>query len=148
MRVNQVAKLLNVTPDTVRFYTRNKVLQPNKSDTTGYREYSNKEVNRLRFVLSARQLGFSVADIKQILAEADDDQAPCLTVRRLIDQRLHETEQRFSEMLALRTRMKQAVLEWSDKPDKLPTSDMICHLIEDFSFPNNKHDKLAVTVSE
>ena len=72
MRVNQVAKLLNVTPDTIRFYTRNRILQPSKSVSTGYRDYSEKEVNRLRFVLSARQLGFSVADIKQILAEADD----------------------------------------------------------------------------
>jgi|TARA_R110001599_G_C12233876_1_gene658246 DNA-binding transcriptional MerR regulator len=63
MRVNQVAKLLNVTPDTIRFYTRNKILQP-RSESTGYRDYSEKEVNRLMFVLSARQLGFSVADIK------------------------------------------------------------------------------------
>lgn len=134
MRVNQVAKLLNVTPDTIRFYTRNRILQPSKSESTGYRNYSDKEVNRLRFVLSARQLGFSVADITQILAEADDEKAPCSTVRRLIEQRLYETEQRFSEMLELRKRMKQAVLEWSDKPDRAPSADMICHLIEGFSF--------------
>ena len=134
MRVNQVAKLLNVTPDTIRFYTRNRILQPSKSESTGYRDYSEKEVNRLRFVLSARQLGFSVADIKQILAEAVDKKSPCLTVRRLIDQRLYETEERFAEMVDLRNRMKHAVLEWSDKPDQAPTADMICHLIEGFSF--------------
>tara|TARA_R110002072_G_scaffold269965_2_gene429770 strand:- start:3215 stop:3631 length:417 start_codon:yes stop_codon:yes gene_type:complete len=138
MLVKQVAKLLNVTTDTVRFYTRIKILQPIKSDTTGYREYTEKEISRLRFVLSARQLGFSVSDIKQILAEADDEKSPCFTVRRLIDQRLNETEKRFSEMLALRKRMKQAVFEWSDKPDEAPTAHMICHLIEGFASPRKE----------
>tara|TARA_R110001592_G_scaffold200586_1_gene449462 strand:+ start:2725 stop:3153 length:429 start_codon:yes stop_codon:yes gene_type:complete len=141
MRVNQVAKLLSVTPDTVRFYTRIKLLQPSKSSSTGYRDYSEKEVNRLRFVLSARQLGFSVSDIQQILAEADDKKSPCMMVRRLIDQRLHETEQRFSEMLELRERMCQAVIEWNDKPNKAPTEHTICHLIEGFSLTGKGDDK-------
>ena len=141
MRVNQVAKLLSVTPDTVRFYTRIKLLQPSKSSSTGYREYFEKDVNRLRFVLSSRQLGFSVSDIKQILAEADDEKSPCMTVRRLIDQRLHETEQRFLEMFELRKRMSQAVLEWNNKPDKAPTDQTICHLIEGFSLTKKSEGK-------
>ena len=132
MRVNQLAKSLSVTPDTVRFYTRIKVLQPVKNKTNGYHEYSEKDVSRLRFVLSARQLGFSVDDIQEILGQADMKKSPCPTVRRLIDQRLHETEQRYLNMVQLRERMVLAVKDWSDKPDKAPTGDVICHLIEEF----------------
>lgn len=133
MRVNQLAKSLGITPDTVRFYTRIKVLQPVKSKVNGYREYSETDISRLKFVLSARQLGFAVDDIQQILAQADKDKSPCPTVRRLIDQRLRETEQQYLDMVQLRERMVLAVKDWSDKPDKAPTGHMICHLIEEFT---------------
>lgn len=131
MRVNQLAKFLGVTPDTVRFYTRIEVLKPVKSKVNGYREYSEKDISRFKFVLSARQLGFTVDDIQEILAQADKKKSPCPTVRRLIDQRLHETEQQYLNMVQLRERMELAVRDWSDKPDKAPTGHMICHLIEE-----------------
>lgn len=133
MKVIELARLLGITPDTVRFYTRIKILNPIKNKGNGYREYSEKDVKRLRFVLSARQLGFSVEDIKEILDHGDKNKTACPTVRRLIDQRLHETEERLAETLKLKDRMQRAVLEWNQKPDKAPTGQMICHLIEEFT---------------
>ena len=133
MKVSEVAKSLGITADTVRFYTRIKVLTPNKSKANGYREYSDNDVKRLRFVLSARQLGFSVEDIQEILSHADNQQSPCPTVRHLIEQRLYETEDRLKETLRLKGRMQQALLDWSRKPEKAPTGHMICHLIEEFT---------------
>jgi DNA-binding transcriptional MerR regulator len=142
MKVMEMAKRLDVTAETVRFYTRINVLTPAKNKANGYREYSETDFNRLRFVLNARQLGFSVDDIQQILRHADKKKSPCPTVRRLIDQRLYETEQRFTESLQLRKRMQQAVREWSQKPDKIPTGNMICHLIEEFSEKMSAEDGL------
>ena len=138
MRVTELAKMLGVTADTIRFYTRIGVLLPNKSPVNGYREYSKKDSSRMTFVLSARQLGFSVDDLKQILTEADQKKSPCTTVRRLIDQRLHETEQRFAEMIQLRKRMREAVDEWSSKPNKHPTGTSVCHLIENFTTQDDR----------
>lgn len=132
MRVSELAKTLNITPDTVRFYTRNQVLKPIKSKENGYKEYGDKDISRLRFVLNARQLGFSVEDIKVILAESDKTISPCDTVKRLIEKRLHETEQRFLEVQRLRDRMQQAIKEWETLPSKAPGKHNICHLIEDF----------------
>ena len=133
MKVREVAKLLGITPDTVRYYARINILNPKRSKANGYRIYSEKDISRLRFVMSARQLGFSVDDIQEIVAHADKKRSPCPTVRRLIDQRLQETECRLNETLLLRDRMQQAVLEWSQKPDKTPTGHMLCHLIEGFA---------------
>ncbi|MBK8972510.1 MAG: MerR family DNA-binding protein [Hahellaceae bacterium] len=132
MKVLEVAKRLGVTAETVRFYTRIKILQPAVKKDNGYKDYTEKDVSRLRFVLNARQLGFSVEDITEILAHADKNQSACPTVRRLIEARLKETEQRFIETQKLRDRMQRAVNQWSKKPDKGPTGDMICHLIEEF----------------
>ncbi len=135
MKVNELARRLGVTADTVRFYSRNGVLTPIKDKNNGYREYSEADARRLRFVLSARKLGFSVDDIRQILGHADHRESPCPMVRRLIEQRLQETETHFQEMQRLRDRMRQAVEEWSGKPDKTPDGLSICHLIEGLVTP-------------
>lgn len=133
MRVRQLAEKLGVSPDTVRYYTRIGLLEPKKSIENGYKYYSSDEQNRLRFILSARDLGFSVDDIKHIFHKADEGESPCPTVRRLIDNRLHETEKRFQDTLRLRERMHAAVENWSNKPDKKPSGNVICHLIEEFT---------------
>jgi len=107
-------------------------LVPNKSHN-GYKYYRPADVTRLRFILSARALGFSVNDIKEILVTSSQTNAPCPTVRRLIEKRLKETEQRYQDMHELRERMRLATSEWQNKPDQPPTADTICHLIEGFT---------------
>ena len=133
MKVSQLAKRLNVAPDTVRFYTRIGLILPKVNVQNGYKEYSNLDLQRLNFIFSARQLGFSVKDIEKILAEADSGRSSCPIVRDLVEKRLKETEEKFQQMVALRSRMRAAVKQWKEKPDMTPTSEMICHLIEEFS---------------
>jgi len=132
MRVNQLAKELCVSSDTVRYYSRIGFLTPIKSPVNGYKEYGRKDAQRLRFILSARQLGFSVDDIGQILDETSKGRTACPLARRLIKERLTEIEKRFIETERLRSRMLAAVDEWDLKPNKVPTGQMVCHLIEDF----------------
>jgi DNA-binding transcriptional MerR regulator len=136
MLVNELAKRASVTSDTVRFYTRIGLLNPIKNPVNGYKEYSEKEQNRLTFILAARHLGFTVDDVTQILGEADDDKSPCSTVRRLIERRLVESEARIKEMLLLRQRMQSALAQWSTQPDQSPSSHRVCHLIENFTEAN------------
>ncbi|PCI68771.1 MAG: MerR family transcriptional regulator [Piscirickettsiaceae bacterium] len=133
MRVSELSKSLRITPDTVRYYTRIALLSPKKGSINGYKYYTESDQQRLRFILSARQLGFSIKEIKQILTEADKGHTACPLVRELLQKRLEATEHEFQEALALRNRMQQAMQDWQDKPDKAPTGHMICHLIEEFS---------------
>ncbi|MCG9712711.1 MerR family DNA-binding protein [Shewanella insulae] len=130
MRVNQLAKNLNITGDTVRFYTRIGLLSPAKSSVNGYKDYSDKDQSRMQFILSARNLGFSVDEIKVIFSRTDQGESACSLVRQMIQQKLEETEKQFEEMVKLRSRLSNAVTDWSHKPDKAPTGNMICHLIE------------------
>lgn len=132
MKVTALAQAFGVKKDTVRFYTRIGLLRPLKSLENGYKFYDAKEQSRLKFILSARDLGFSIEDIKQIISEADLGKTPCPTVRELIEKRLDETERRFIQMGKLRDRMRIAVASWDDMPDKVPCNNVICHLIEDF----------------
>jgi DNA-binding transcriptional MerR regulator len=132
MRVIQLAKKLGVSSDTVRYYTRIGLLKPAKNQDNGYNNYTTNDYQRIRFILNARHIGFSVKDIKTILREADNGKSSCPTVRQLLKKRLHETERQFREVLKLRNRMKAAIEDWQDKPDLEPSGDMVCHLIEDF----------------
>ncbi len=133
MRVSQVAEELGITPDTVRFYSRLKLLTPSINPQNAYKEYSPSDIRRLKFIVAARQLGFTVDDITTILGKADDHQSPCPTVRNLIEKRLEETEKQFQDLVALRARMNAAIALWEQIPDRVPTGHMICHMIENFS---------------
>ena len=92
MRVKELANKLDITPETVRYYTR-----------IGYLNPPNEE-RYLRFILNARRLGFSVKDIGELLCHADKGRSPCPAARSLIIERLKETEQRFQEAQELRKR--------------------------------------------
>lgn len=79
MLVSELAKKLSITPDTVRFYTRVNLLQPKIDSANGYKRYDNDDLHRLKFILAARNLGFSVDDIRQILDRTDHNHSaePC-----------------------------------------------------------------------
>ena len=132
MKVSELATLLGVTTDTIRFYTRIGLLVPTKSPNNGYKFYRDKEVSRMRFIMSARNLGFSVDEIKVIFSKTDHGESACTMVKQLISQKLAETEKLFNETLALRNRLTKAVNDWENLPALAPTGAMVCHLIEGF----------------
>lgn len=135
MKVTEFAVKVGTTPDTVRYYSRVSLLKPGK-DHNGYKRFSSRDVARMKFILNARHLGFSVADIKNILSEADKGNPACPLVREIIHTRLQETQKQFADMLLVRAKMTQAVEQWQNMEDKAPTSEMICHLIDSI-FPDN-----------
>ena len=71
MRVNEVAKLLSITSDTVRFYTRAGLLKPHTNPDNGYKHFSPSDINRLKFILAARSLGFSIDDVREIFGNLE-----------------------------------------------------------------------------
>tara|TARA_R100001377_G_scaffold44138_1_gene25101 strand:+ start:1006 stop:1428 length:423 start_codon:yes stop_codon:yes gene_type:complete len=130
MRVTELAKAMDTTPDTVRYYTRIGLIVPIKSSENGYKTYGLKVRQRLKFILCARQLDFSVEEIKDILAESDKGHTACPLVREIVEHRLAETEKQFQATLLLREKLRDAIEDWRTKPNKAPTGHMICHLIE------------------
>ena len=130
MRVTELAKTLSTTPDTVRYYTRIGLIEPKKSPDNGYKYYGQTVQQRLKFILNARQLDFSVDEIREILTESDKGHTVCPLVREIVEHRLAETEKQFQSALLLREKLKNAINDWQSRPDKAPTGHMVCHLIE------------------
>ena len=117
MRVTELAKAMDTTPDTVRYYTRIGLIVPIKSAENGYKTYGLKVRQRLKFILSARQLDFSVEEIKDILAESDKGHTACPLVREIVEHRLAETEKQFQATLLLREKLRDAIDDWQSKPN-------------------------------
>ena len=135
MRVKQLADEMGVRPDTVRYYTRVGILNPGRDRGNGYKQYSQKDHDRLRFALRARALGFTLADILQIIRHAGRGDSPCPTVRKLIEQRFTDIQTRFQDTQRLYRRMQKAMKAWQAMPDEEPNGEMICTLIEHWDKP-------------
>ncbi len=136
MRVGELARTARVNPDTVRFYTREGLLQPDRNPSNNYQEYSSNDLQKLRFARKARQLGFSLPEIKSILRQADDQHSPCPMVRRVFGHRLNGVEAQLQELTGLRDRMKSALDTWQSMPDGTPDGHTICRLIEHWDDPD------------
>jgi len=130
MKVKEIAQAAGVNPDTVRFYTREGLLNPTRNPDNNYQQYDADDLRRLRFARKARQLGFSLPEIRSILDQADDHHSPCPMVREVFEKRLAEVEREIAELQQLRERMKSALGVWREMPDGTPDGHTICRLIE------------------
>ncbi|MFO7530016.1 MAG: MerR family DNA-binding protein [Marinobacter sp.] len=130
MKVKEIAQAAGVNPDTVRFYTREGLLNPTRNPDNNYQQYDADDLRRLRFARKARQLGFTLPEIRSILDQADDRHSPCPMVREVFEKRLAEVEREIAELQQLRDRMKSALGIWREMPDGTPDGHTICRLIE------------------
>jgi MerR family transcriptional regulator, copper efflux regulator len=98
--IGQLAKRGGVGIDTVRYYERNGLLAPRSRLASGYRRYSELELSRLRFIRRAQALGFSLKEIKELLAlSAQRDVA---RVKRSAQAKLTDVKSRIAALERMR----------------------------------------------
>lgn len=133
LTVTELARRSDTTQHAVRYYTRMGLLRPERDPNNDYRLYYHHEINWLRFVQQAKNLGFTLAEIKEIMHDANQKQSPCPRVREILQCRIKENREKLNELVNLQERMEKALLQWNDMPDGVPDCDSVCHLIESFS---------------
>jgi MerR family copper efflux transcriptional regulator len=102
MNIGEVAKRAGLNSRTIRFYESiGLISQPDRA-SSGYRDYAEKDVHQLRFVASARALGFSVEEIRQLLALYDDRERSSSDVKRLVLHHVEEIDRKMQELAAMR----------------------------------------------
>lgn len=133
MTVAQLAKLLDISSDTIRYYVRSGLITPERDPINGYKRFTDENIKQLRFILQAKSLGFSLANIQLIMDQASHGESPCPQVRTIMESRLKEIEMKIVAMQATYEQMQAAMQRWQTQPDCMPTGEHICHLIEGFS---------------
>lgn len=81
LTIGRMAALSEVSPDTLRYYERERLLVPAKKSTAGYRLYDDSALQRLRFIKHAQECGFSLGEIRGLLALKLKNAACCDDVR-------------------------------------------------------------------
>ncbi len=130
MQVSELAKEARVPAHVVRYYTKLKLLSPTRDPNNRYRHYGASDVHRVKFIRRAKWLGFTLADVRAILRDADSGESACPKARALIERRLTEHGERIQALLKLHRRMTEAIEVWKTMPDDTPNGDSLCHLIE------------------
>lgn len=131
MHVNQLAKALFTTPDTVRYYTRIGLLRPHKNERNAYKYYSQEDKERLRFILCARQMDFTVEEIAQLFAQAEKTDGCCPELIELVQRKLDDAQQRLAHTIALKRHLRAAFQEWRESA-QVPTGPMLKDAITNF----------------
>ena len=110
LTIGNVARLAGVGVETVRFYEREGLLAEPERRQSGYRQYGDEVVQRLRFIRRAKELGFSLAEIRDLLSLRDDPQATAGDVRGRAEAKIAEIEAKVRDL----QRMKKALLTLTD----------------------------------
>lgn len=99
--IGELAKAAGVPVSTVRFYERHGILKPDARTGGNYREYSERALERLRFIRTSQSTGFSLNDITALLQIAYSDDAPCDDVLTLARNRLADVRARIRDLRRL-----------------------------------------------
>src|SRR5215469_10576868 len=107
LSIGQVARRAGVGVETVRFYEREGELSEPPRRASGYRQYSEEVVSRLRFIKRAQLLGFSLKEISELLLLRVGAQTSCEEVKGCTEAKIAEVERKMVEL----QRMRQALLQ-------------------------------------
>ena len=130
MSIGELAQSGGASPKTIRYYEQVGLLPPPQRAENGYRLYDSRDVERLRFIRNARSLGFSLNDLKEVLALRERGEAPCRYVAHLLREKAVEVEERIRRLRELQQELQHLV----EQADRLPDDDIemkqcVCHLI-------------------
>lgn len=97
------------TPDAVRYYERAGLLPPAERTTSGYRSYSEADVERLQFVKGAQRVGLRLREVRELLEVMDRGMCPCEHTESLIRERIAEIDRELGRLRDLRGRLASIV---------------------------------------
>lgn len=130
MFIHELAQASGVSAKTIRYYESIGLLPDPPRAENNYRQYPPDTVERLRFIVSARSLDFSLTDIAEFLSARDEGTLPCKRVLDSIDGRIAELDRRIADLLALRDNLSRVRADGEGLPaDKKCDDDCLCYII-------------------
>ncbi len=107
-RIGELAKLADVTPDTIRYYEKQQMMEHEVRTEGGFRLYSDNDLRRLKFIRHARQLGFTLESIRELLSiRIDPEHHTCQESKSIVQERLSEVEARIEELRVIRRSLQK-----------------------------------------
>lgn len=109
--IGELARRSGCQPETVRYYERIGLLPETTRSEGGQRRYDERAVRRLTFIRHARDFGFSVEAVRELLDMADHPEMPCDEADVLARRHLAEVEVRLQRLAALRDELRRMLAQ-------------------------------------
>ena len=111
LRIGDVSRLTETNNETLRFYETKGLLAASRRSDAGYRLYTDDAVARVKFILRAKRMGFSLKEVSELLElRTDRDDRTCGDVKVLAEEKLLDINKKLDEL----TKMKLALQEITD----------------------------------
>ena len=118
MKIGELAKRAKVNIDTIRYYERRQLLPLPDRTASRYRDYADGDVKRLLFIVHAKELGFTLEEIKELLC-LRAGQAECAQVRQIARRKADEIATRIEDL----SRIQHVLLELAEKCEQEGDAD-------------------------
>ncbi len=109
MTIGEVAKRSAVNIQTIRFYERKGLVLPEKRSESGYRQYTDEAVRRVRFIKHAQEIGFSLKEIGELLTLRVDEDTTCADVRGKAEEKIADVENKILKLKQVREALQGLV---------------------------------------
>lgn len=126
-RIGELARLADVTPDTIRYYEKQQMMDHEVRTEGGFRLYSEKDLQRLKFIRYAKQLGFTLETIRELLSiRVDPEHHTCQESKGIVQSRLREVESKIVEL----EHMRRSLQRLNDACCGSAHSSVYCSILE------------------
>ncbi len=129
-RIGEAAKQVGLSTSAIRYYESLDILPSPERTHSGYRGYTDDDLDLLRFVARLRALEFPLSDVREIIALRRDGKAPCGAVRSTISREAEAIQGRIEDLRKLQTELRTLEETANDLPDNWPTV-CVCNLVAD-----------------
>lgn len=126
MNIGLASQQSGLPAKTIRYYEEISLIKPLRAEN-GYRDYSDKDVHRLRFLQRSRSLGFSIEECRLLLSLYHDEHRASADVKSLADGKIVQIDRKIEELKALRQTL--SVLSKNCHGDDRPD----CPIIDDLA---------------
>ena len=107
MSIGQIARVAGTGVETIRYYEREGLLDPPARSASGYRHYAPEVVARLRFIRQAKELGFSLREIKELLSLRMQPDTTCADIRKRARHKIAAVDRKIEDLQRIRIALAQ-----------------------------------------
>ena len=135
-KIGHVARETGLSIDTIRFYEKQGLLRRSPRTEGGFRLFGRGEIETLKFVRNAQELGFSLNEIRELLILRAEHVPACSHVKELLDQKLTAVGQKIKELQNLENSLKLALRKCKlALKTTAPGHEECCPVLEEISRP-------------
>ena len=115
LTIGEVAQRAGIGRETIRFYEKEGLIEEPPRTESGYRQYSENAVARIRFIRRAKALGFSLKEVSGLLTLRLDPETSCADVKKRADSKIRDIQEKIRDLQKMKTALAELSAACSGK---------------------------------